>query len=233
MFSDGRYDSISDAAEIWEATPIPVSVLRSVIFSPSPASVITTTAATPIAQPVPLVASSPTTIELRRVSIAKYIKLTQSSVDIANKYSVSLGDTIFENVNQQEKALKASCLYTLAEKSRLLPVPTTNNVAGYTPPSILVVSTPNGRPRNIIIEEDDCFKYHSDNSVTLTLFSTMVKHGMHHLIIGALKNESATEFFLIIKKYVKGHKHHQIEFVRNAFHHCIFTQDVDKDIYCP
>ena len=49
----------------------------------------------------------------------------------------------------------------------------------------------------------------------------------------ALKNESATEFFLIIKKYVKGHKHHQIEFVRNAFHHCIFTQDVDKDIYCP
>ena len=50
-----------------ETTPIPASVLRSVIFSPSPASVITTTAAAPTVQPVPLVASSSTTIELRRV----------------------------------------------------------------------------------------------------------------------------------------------------------------------
>ena len=71
-----------------ENTPIPASVIRSVMFSPSPASVITTTAAAPIAQPVLLVASSSTTIELQRVPIAKYIKLTQSSVDIADKYFV-------------------------------------------------------------------------------------------------------------------------------------------------
>ena len=96
---------------------------------------------------------------------------------------------------------------------------------------MLVVGTPNGGPRNIIIEEDDCFKYHSNNSVTLTLFSTMVKHDMHHLIIGALKNESATELFLIIKEYFKGHKHHNIDFACNALHHCKFTQHVDKDIY--
>ena len=43
--------------------------------------------------------------------VAKYLKLTQSSLDIANKFSVSLGDKTFENVKQLEKALKASCLY--------------------------------------------------------------------------------------------------------------------------
>ena len=121
----------------WEATPIPASRLRSVIFSPSPA--VTTTAAPITAQPVPLSALSPTTVESRRVPVAKYLKLTQSSLDIANKFSVSLGDKTFENVNQLEKALKASCLYTLADGSRLQPVPTTNNIGGYTPPSILVV----------------------------------------------------------------------------------------------
>ena len=175
---------------------------------------ITTTAAAPTAQPVPLVASSLTTIELRRVPIAKYIKLTQSSVDIANKYFVSLGDNAFENVNQLEKASKASCLYTLADGSRLHPVPTTNNIDGYMPTSILVMLTSAGIPRNIIIEEDDCFKYHSDNLVTLTLFSTMIKPNIHHLIIKALENESATEPYLIIKKHFKGHKHHHIEFAR-------------------
>ena len=76
-----------------EATPIPASVLRSVMFSPSHASVITT-AVTPTAQP--LVASSPTTIESRRVPVAKYIKVTPSSLDIANKYCVSLGDKMFD-----------------------------------------------------------------------------------------------------------------------------------------
>ena len=65
----------------------------------------------------------------------------------------------------------------------------------------------------------------------MTLFSAMIKHDMHHLIIGALKNESATELFLIIKEYFKGHKHHHIDFACNALHHCKFTQHVDKDIY--
>ena len=163
--------------------------------------------------------------------VAKYLKLTQSSLDIANKFCVSLGDKTFKNVNQLEKALKASCLYTLVDGSRLQPVPTPNNIGGYTPPSILVVLTSQGVPRNIIIEEDDCFKYHSDNSATLTLFSTMIEPDMHHLIIKALENESATELYLIIKEYFKGHKHHHIEFARNALHHCKFTQHVVKDIY--
>ena len=138
---------------------------------------------------------------------------------------MSLGDRTFENVNQLEKALKASCLYTLADGSRLQPVPTTNNIGGYT--SILVVVTSAGISRNIII---DYFKYHSDNSATLTLFSTMIKPDMHHLIIKALENESATELYLIIKEYFKGHKHHHIEFACNALHHCKFIQHVDKDI---
>ena len=164
-----------------EATPIPASGLRSVIFLPSPA--VITTAAAITAQPVPLAAPSPTTIESRRVRVAKYLKLTQASLDIAFKFCVSLGDKTFENVNQLKKALKASCLYTLADGSRLQPVPTTNNIGGYTPPSILVLLTLAGVPRNISIGEDDCFKYHSDNSATLTLFSIMIKPDMHHLII--------------------------------------------------
>ena len=135
-------------------------------------------------------------------------------------------------INQLEKAWRASCLYTLVDGSRLQPVLTINNIGRYTPSSILVVLTSAGIPRNIIIEEDDCFKYHSDNSATLTFFSTMIKPDMHHLIIKALENESATELYLIIiKEYFKGHKHHHIEFARNALHHCKFTQHVDKDIY--
>ena len=150
---------------------------------------------------------------------------------MANKFCVSLGDKTFENVNQLEKILKASCLYTLADGSRLQPVPTTNNIGGYTPPSILAVLTSAGVPRNIIIEENDRLKYPSDNSATLTLFSTMIKPDMHHLIIEALENKSATELYLIIKENFKGHKHHHIEFAHDALHHCKFTQHMDKDIY--
>ena len=196
------------------------------MFSPSQH----TTAAAITAQLVPLAAPLPTTIESRRVPVAKYLKLTQSSLDIANKFCVSLGDKTFENVNQLEKALKASCLYTLADGSRLQPVPTTNNIGGYTPPSILVVLTSAGVPRNINSEEDDCFKYQSDNLATLTLFSIMIKPDMNHLIIKALENESATELYLNIKEYFKGHKHHHIEFARSALHYCKFTQHVNEDI---
>ena len=185
-----------------EAIPIPASGLRSVMFSPSPT--VITTAAAITAQPVPLTTSSTSTTESRRIRVAKYLMLTQSSLDIAHKYCLSLGDKTFENVNQLQRALKASCLYTLADGSRRQPVPTTNNIGGYAPPSILAVLTSAGIPRNIIIEEDDCFKYHSDNSATLTLLSTMIKPDMHHLIIKALENELATEY-LIIKEYFKGH----------------------------
>ena len=59
----------------------------------------------------------------------------------------------------------------------------------------------------------------------------MIKPDMNHLIIKALENESATELYLIINEYFNGHKHHHIEFDRNALHHCKFTQYVDKDIY--
>ena len=89
-------------------------------------------------------------------------EIHESSLDIANNFSALLGDKTFENINQLEKALKASCLYTLADGSHLQPVPTTNNIGGYTPPSVVVVLTSAGIPRNIIIEEDDCFKYRSD-----------------------------------------------------------------------
>ena len=94
-----------------EATPIPASGLRSVMFSQSPAATtVTTTAAAITAQPVLQTTSSTSINESRRVPVAKYLKLTQSSLDIANKFSVSLGDKMFENVNHLEKALKASCL---------------------------------------------------------------------------------------------------------------------------
>ena len=85
-----------------EATPIPASGLQSVMFSPSPA--VSTTAVAISAQPLPLSAPSPTTVESRRVPVAKYLKLAQSSLDIANKFIISIGDKTFENVNQLEKA---------------------------------------------------------------------------------------------------------------------------------
>ena len=72
--------------------------------------------------------------------------------------------TIVENnVNVTELLewyLKQSSSSIIILRGPPLGVPTTNNVDGYTPPSILVVSTPYGGPRKIIIEEDDCFKYH-------------------------------------------------------------------------
>ena len=203
-----------------EATPIAAIGHRSVMISTS-MEPIGSRAGDP---------NSPMEIEIRRVPLAKYIKLTQISVDIAKKCSVSLGDKTFENLNELKKALRASCLLTLAEGSRLQPVSTVNNVGGYTPQSILVMSNYEGMPRNIIVEEDDCFKYHSDNLAALTLITSMVKPDMHHLIIKAVKNEEATGVFLIIMDYFRGQKHHHIEFARNALSHWKLTQHIDKDI---
>ena len=43
-------------------------------------------------------------------------------------------------------------------------VPTIINVGGYLPQAIVIISNYEGMPRNIIVEEDNCFKYHSDVS---------------------------------------------------------------------
>ena len=77
-------------------------------------------------------------------------------------------------------------------------VPTVNSVGGSTPQSTVVMRDYLGKPRTVVVDQDDCFMYHSDNLVTFTLISSMFKSDLYHLIVKAIANERATGGYLKI-----------------------------------
>ena len=87
------------------------------------------------------------------------------------------------------------------------PIPTPNNICEYTPQSIVIISDYRGKPRNIVVEEDDYFRYNHDDLETISLISLMIKSDIYHLIVKTIKEERATAVYIIVVECFKGHKH--------------------------
>ena len=61
----------------------------------------------------------------------------------------------------------ASNLLSLADGSRLIPLQSDNDVNGYTPSSITVSSDPLSLNRNVVIDEDDIYRYAEEETTEI------------------------------------------------------------------
>ena len=95
----------------------------------------------------------------RSVPHGKYQRVTLISTDLSTKFKISFNDKSFDNLNALSRALGASNLLLLVDGSRLIPQRSKNNANGYTPSSITVSSDPLSLNRNVVIDEDDIYRY--------------------------------------------------------------------------
>ena len=100
------------------------------------------------------------TVKLEKsVPHGKYQKVTLISIDLSTKFKFLFNDKSFDNLNALSRALGASNLLSLVDGSRLIPRQSDNNVNGYTPSSITVSSDLLNLNRNVVIDEDDIYRY--------------------------------------------------------------------------
>ena len=96
-----------------------------------------------------------------QVHHSKYFKIIQSTSDIADKISIFSLDKHFDNIEMLAKALGASCVLSLVDGTRAIPRATTSNSSGYSAKSIVSVEDPDGIYHNVVIDENDCYRYYA------------------------------------------------------------------------
>ena len=73
------------------------------------------------------------------------------------------------------KVLGASGILSLVDSPHAIPRATTNNSSGYSAKSIVSVADPDGIYHNVVMDEDDCYRYYTDKLSAFNFTITMVK----------------------------------------------------------
>ena len=113
----------------------------------------------------------------RSVPHIKYQKVTLISTDLSTKFKISLNDKSFDNLNALSRALGASNLLSLLDGSRLIPQQSENNANVYTPSSITASSDPLSLNRNVVIDEDDIFRYAEEETTAFRFMESFLHLG--------------------------------------------------------
>ena len=111
----------------------------------------------------------------------------QGSTDIANKVSISSLDKHFDNIEMLAKALDASCVLSLVDGTRSIPRATTSNSSGYSAKSIVSVEDPDGIYHNVVMDEDDYYRYYAEKLLAFNFMINMINKDMLHILRGQLK----------------------------------------------
>ena len=128
----------------------------------------------------------------RRVRLSKYCSIVPISTELAKKTSVSNKDKSFDNIDMLDKALRASNLPSLVDRSRKPPDVTTPNSSGYSAESIITTIKADGSRTFTVIAEDDYHKYYADSILAFTFMLSMINKDMHHMLSEAIKDEDPT-----------------------------------------
>ena len=135
----------------------------------------------------------------------------QSSSDIANKISISSLDKRFDNIEMLAKALDASSVLSLANGTRAIPRATTSNSSGYLAKSIVSVEDSDGIYHNVVIDEDDCYRYHAEKLLAFNFMITKINKDMLQILQVPIKVKYLMKLYQNILSYFKGKKHHHLE----------------------
>ena len=177
---------------------------------------------------------NPASIQLQntaRVPESMYLKITQLSIDLARGLSIGCDDkNPREKMHQLRMAMQASGILSLIDGSRLEPVCTADNLNGFTPAIVKSIEI-NNIKRNVIIQQDDCFKYYSEKMLTIPFMLQMINKNMIHNIKAEIESESPILIYNALLNYFEGHKHHHIEEARvtlesHLFNSSYFTKDI-------
>ena len=216
----------TEPIDFGNATPIIRQAIgKSVMFSPSPLPTTTDGSLPSMAAPI----LSPTSAD-QRVPLIKFARTMPISTELALRHSISAMDKNCDNISHLDEALRASGVLTLANGSRPSPVPTPTNMSGYSP-QIITSSTFDGKIRYVVVDEDDWYRYNSENETCMDLMKTMLNKDMLHHLQLSIEANNATRTYLKILEFFKGHKHHHIESARLALNNFKFTAEIEKDIF--
>ena len=216
----------TEPIDFGNATPIIRQAIgKSVMFSPSPLPTTTDGSLPSMAAPI----LSPTSAD-QRVPLIKFARTMPISTELALRHSISAMDKNCDNISHLDEALRASGVLTLANGSRPSPVPTPTNMSGYSP-QIITSSTFDGKIRYVVVDEDDWYRYNSENETCMYLMKTMLNKDMLHHLQLSIEANNATRTYLKILEFFKGHKHHHIESARLALNNFKFTAEIEKDIF--
>ena len=163
-----------------------------------------------------------------QVHYSRYSKIVQSSTDIANKILISLLDKHFKNFEMLAEALDASCVLSLVDGANAIPRATTSNSSGYSAKSIVSVEDPDGLYHNVVIDEDDCYRYYAEKLFAFNFMITMINL---HILQVPIKEKDPIKINQMILNYFKGNKHHHVERARTllAQHH-LSNGDIVRDL---
>ena len=113
--------------------------------------------AAPLSSVMPEIENAPLVVAAdRRVPISKYCSIVQTSTEIAKRHLVSHKDKSFDNLNMLNKALRASNLLSLVDRTRKRPTKAVDNTSGYVAEAIVETIDADGMPSYIVITADDC-----------------------------------------------------------------------------
>ena len=146
----------------------------------------------------------------RRVPITKYSSIVSTSTGIAKKHPVSHKDKNFESLDMRDKALRASNLLSLVDRSRKRPAKTASNQSGDVDEAVVDTMDADGLSSYVVIAVDDCYK-----CIAFTFMVPMIDQDMHHMLLEPIRKEDPVKIYRTIEEHFKGDKNHHVEAARN------------------
>ena len=128
------------------------------------------------------------------------------------------------------KALDASCVLPLVDGTRAIPRATTSNSSGHSAKSIVPVEDPDGIHHNVVMDEDDCYRYYAEKLLAFNFMITMINKDMLHILQVPIKEKNPIKLYQMILNYFKGNNHH-VERARILLaQHRLSNGDIVRDL---
>ena len=146
----------------------------------------------------------PTAKVERSVPHGKYQKVTLIRTDLSTKFKISFNDKSFDNLNALSRPLGASNLLSLVDGSRLIPQQSDNNANGCIPSSITASSDLLSLNRNVVIDEDDIYRYAEEESTAFRFIESFLHVDMKHILAKSVSRKDPRQLFQDINAHFRG-----------------------------
>ena len=108
-----------------------------------------------------------------------------------------------------------------------IPRATTSNDSGYSAKSIVSVEDPDGISHNVVIDEDDCYRYYAEKLLSFNFMITMINKDMLHILQVPIKEKNPIKLYQMILNYFKANKQNSRKLLAQ---HRLSNGDIVRDL---
>ena len=90
--------------------------------------------------------------------------------------------------------------------SRLIPQQSDNNANGYTPKSITASSDPLSLNKNVVIDEDDIYRYADEETTAFWFIESFLHVDMKHILAKSVSRKDPRQLFQDINAHFRGNQ---------------------------